>query len=123
MYHKNAIECKPGNDRAWHNLALANFAMIAQMDGNPASNPARMEEHVAMAVHGLIRAISLGSEDTLQDALRLIRLWFAHGHLKSVCVVTVEEENEKGKEEMGGDGRRQKRRKWGGLMNFMVINV
>ena len=44
---------------------------------------ARHDMHVELAIQGLIQSISLGKEDvtkTLQDTLRLLKLWFQHGY-------------------------------------------
>lgn len=69
--------------KAWHSWALANFnvatnqtthADVEQVTANV------VYEHVIPAIKGFFKSIELYSASSLQDTLRLLTLWFAHGH-------------------------------------------
>ncbi|EJD47416.1 atypical/PIKK/FRAP protein kinase [Auricularia subglabra TFB-10046 SS5] len=70
--------------KAWHTWALANIEVI----GHAESHATRVEDDVpdsvvartVAAVEGLLRSIALGKQSSLQDALRLLTLWFKFGH-------------------------------------------
>ncbi|KAF2086756.1 FAT-domain-containing protein [Saccharata proteae CBS 121410] len=80
--------------KAWHAWALANFEVInaitPQSDRRTSEVPARVvHDHVVPAIHGFFKSISLSSTSSLQDTLRLLTLWFAHGgHLEVNTAVT-----------------------------------
>ena len=70
--------------KAWHAWALANFevvtAITSQAEREAAVLPqATIIDHVVPAVRGFFQSISLSSSSSLQDTLRLLTLWFAHG--------------------------------------------
>ena len=70
--------------KAWHAWALANFevvtAITSQAERETAILPqATIVDHVVPAVRGFFQSIALSSTSSLQDALRLLTLWFAHG--------------------------------------------
>ncbi|KAL9635499.1 MAG: hypothetical protein Q9164_003418, partial [Protoblastenia rupestris] len=70
--------------KAWHSWALANFEIVtattARAKGENALIPhSTVIEHVVPAVQGFFRSIALTDASSLQDALRLLTLWFAHG--------------------------------------------
>ncbi len=98
--------------RAWHNWALINFRVAQQNDdqrqnamngykssNNPASSStsSNVEKHVATAVHGFIKAISLGtkrwSASVQQDLLNFLSCLFKYGQSKEVGAVINEEIN------------------------------
>ena len=75
--------------KAWHAWALANFEVItsysSQADGESTGMPIGIvHAHIVPAIEGFLRSISLSSTSTLQDTLRLLTLWFAHGHQTEV---------------------------------------
>ncbi|KAJ5666232.1 uncharacterized protein N7477_008680, partial [Penicillium maclennaniae] len=83
--------------KAWHAWALANFEVVttisnqASRDGKPAPVPPHIvTEHVIPAIRGFLRSIALSSTSSLQDTLRLLTLWFAHGGDHEVNNVVTE---------------------------------
>ncbi|KDQ22311.1 hypothetical protein PLEOSDRAFT_1051426 [Pleurotus ostreatus PC15] len=73
--------------KAWHTWALANFEVIGHIENLTNENRSEgstevgnnLAAHVVQAVEGFFRSISLRNEDTLQDTLRLLTLWFKYG--------------------------------------------
>jgi FKBP12-rapamycin complex-associated protein len=80
--------------KAWHAWALANFEVVtsytSQGDRESIELPQGVvQNHVVPAIEGFFRSISLSSSSSLQDTLRLLTLWFAHGnHLEVNTAVT-----------------------------------
>lgn len=82
--YAHATSYNKGWYKAWHAWALANFevvsAMATQANGEAASLPRSViNDHVIPAVRGFFKSIALSSTSSLQDTLRLLTLWFAHG--------------------------------------------
>ena len=82
--YKMATEHNSTSYKVWHAWALANFevvmALSAGADRENASVPERViHEHVIPAVRGFFKSIALSTRSSLQDTLRLLTLWFAHG--------------------------------------------
>ena len=70
--------------KAWHAWALANFEVVTSLTSDAgresADVPAHIiHEHVVPAIRGFFRSTALSSTSSLQDTLRLLTLWFAHG--------------------------------------------
>ncbi|EPS36508.1 hypothetical protein H072_9938 [Dactylellina haptotyla CBS 200.50] len=66
--------------KAWHAWALANFEVVTNRDlREVSSSPDMLNNHVVPAVRGFFKSISLSAGSSLQDTLRLLTLWFAHG--------------------------------------------
>ncbi|KAF3938362.1 hypothetical protein ABW19_dt0205056 [Dactylella cylindrospora] len=66
--------------KAWHAWALANFEVVTNRDlREVSSSPEMLNNHVVPAVRGFFKSISLSAGSSLQDTLRLLTLWFAHG--------------------------------------------
>ncbi|KAL2355347.1 TOR1 phosphatidylinositol 3-kinase [Cryomyces antarcticus] len=81
--------------KAWHAWALANFEVVtsitSQADRETADIPSSIVvDHVVPAVQGFFRSIALSSSSSLQDTLRLLTLWFAHGGHHEVNAVVTE---------------------------------
>lgn len=81
--------------KAWHSWALANFevvtALTTQAKRQNAGLPASLvADHVVPAVQGFFKSIALSSSSSLQDTLRLLTLWFAHGGDSEVNTVILE---------------------------------
>ena len=79
-----ATQYNPDGYKAWHAWALANFevvnAITSQADrGSVALPQTIISDHVVPAIQGFIKSISLSTSSSLQDTLRLLTLWFAHG--------------------------------------------
>jgi len=83
--------------KAWHSWALANFEVVNALTGkdstgvdNPDISPDILTNHVVPAVKGFFRSISLSDGSSLQDTLRLLTLWFAHGGHHEVNAAVTE---------------------------------
>ncbi|KAF2145019.1 uncharacterized protein K452DRAFT_221441 [Aplosporella prunicola CBS 121167] len=81
--------------KAWHAWALANFEVINAMTSQPDRsmpdiNHSAVHEHIVPAIHGFFKSISLSSTSSLQDTLRLLTLWFAHGGHPEVSTAVTE---------------------------------
>ncbi|WPH02862.1 Hypothetical protein R9X50_00573000 [Acrodontium crateriforme] len=75
--------------KAWHAWALANFEVVTSMTANADRDSADVptviiDEHVVPAIRGFFKSIALSSSSSLQDMLRLLTLWFAHGKHQQV---------------------------------------
>ena len=83
--YSHAKSYNPGWYKAWHAWALANFEVVtaftSQANREAVILPnAVVIDHVVPAVKGFFRSIALSSTSSLQDTLRLLTLWFAHGN-------------------------------------------
>ena len=81
--------------KAWHAWALANFevvtAITSQANRETAILPhSIIQDHVVPAVQGFFQSIDLSSTSSLQDTLRLLTLWFAHGGDQDVNTAVIE---------------------------------
>ncbi|KAF2097118.1 FAT-domain-containing protein [Rhizodiscina lignyota] len=82
-YHA-ATRYNPTWYKAWHAWALANFEVVTSLTSAREKEtadvpPNIIHDHVVPAIHGFFHSIALSSTSSLQDALRLLTLWFAHG--------------------------------------------
>jgi FKBP12-rapamycin complex-associated protein len=90
-----ATQFNPSWYKAWHAWALANFEIVQAISQRPDRNAAIVPpniviEHVVPAVHGFFKSISLSAGSSLQDTLRLLTLWFAHGGSAEVNAAVTE---------------------------------
>ena len=85
---KIATELDPTSYHAWHAWAIMNFTVIerSEKEINSGSKilPSSLASHLEAAVRGFFKSISLaphssGSNNVLQDILRLLTLWFKNG--------------------------------------------
>ena len=96
LSYNSATQYNPSGYKAWHAWALANFeivnAVASQASHETAIFPqATVTDHVIPAIQGFFRSIALSkSKSTLQDTLRLLTLWFAHGANSDVGAALVE---------------------------------
>lgn len=79
-----ATRYDPAWYKAWHEWALANFAVVSYMENQAVNRsmdvpPQGLAAHAVQAIEGFFQSISLRSEDALQDTLRLLTLWFKFG--------------------------------------------
>ncbi|KAI4086955.1 MAG: hypothetical protein LQ339_008975 [Xanthoria mediterranea] len=69
--------------KAWHAWALANSEVVTALSSKSNRETTLPQhiitDHVVPAVQGFFRSIALSSSSALQDTLRLLTLWFAHG--------------------------------------------
>ena len=81
--------------KAWHSWALANFEVVTALTAQAkregiAVSQAIVANHVVPAIVGFFKSISLASSSSLQDTLRLLTLWFAHGGDVEVNTVVLD---------------------------------
>jgi FKBP12-rapamycin complex-associated protein len=81
--------------KAWHAWALANFEVVTTITSNPDEAAAVVSQniitdYVVPAIHGFFKSIALSSGSSLQDTLRLLTLWFAHGGNHEVNTAVIE---------------------------------
>ncbi|KAI0517914.1 TOR kinase [Xylaria bambusicola] len=82
--YSKATQYNPKWYKAWHAWALANFEIVQTLTSPgdrkaPRPDPNLVINHVVPAVTGFFKSIALSSGSSLQDTLRLLTLWFAHG--------------------------------------------
>lgn len=93
--YAHATAYNKGWYKAWHSWALANFevvtATVAQAK-HKQSNVSQLtiNNHVVPAIQGFFKSIALTSASSLQDTLRLLTLWFAHGGNQDVNTAVLE---------------------------------
>ncbi|KAL8733536.1 MAG: hypothetical protein Q9181_003535 [Wetmoreana brouardii] len=93
--YENATKNNKTWYKAWHAWALANFevvtAITSQANRETAALPQdTIQDHVVPAVQGFFQSIALSSNSALQDTLRLLTLWFAHGGEAQVNLAVTE---------------------------------
>lgn len=81
--------------KAWHAWALANFEVVTSYtshgDRENVELPSHIVHgHVVPAIEGFFQSISLTPSSSLQDTLRLLTLWFAHGSYSEVNTAVTE---------------------------------
>lgn len=78
--------------KAWHAWALANFDIIDYQEKLYQDHPppSVYQHHVVPAVQGFFRSIALSKENSLQDTLRLLTLWFKHASKDKVAAAIRE---------------------------------
>ncbi|TMW66398.1 hypothetical protein Poli38472_004163 [Pythium oligandrum] len=89
-YLETATKLDPTNHRAWHEWALMNFrAMESTVKDQADSN--QVKRYASSAIQGFFRSIAFGYKrfDVTKDVLRLLTLWFAHGHRPDVHTAMV----------------------------------
>ena len=93
--YRAATHYNPSWYKAWHAWALANFEIVQAL-GRPERDrdlivpPQVLIEYVVPAVRGFFKSIALSMGSSLQDTLRLLTLWFAHGGSPEVNTAVTE---------------------------------
>ncbi|KAI9837156.1 MAG: phosphatidylinositol kinase- protein kinase tor1 [Sclerophora amabilis] len=90
-----ATAYNPNSYKAWHAWALANFEVVTSITsaGERETTPVPQNvitDHVVPAIRGFFNSIALSSGSSLQDTLRLLTLWFAHGGNHEVNAAVTE---------------------------------
>lgn len=90
-----ATQFHPDWYKAWHAWALANFEIVQALSQKPNRDLTVVPhtivvDHVVPAVRGFFKSISLSKGSSLQDTLRLLTLWFAHGGSMEVNAAVTE---------------------------------
>ncbi|KAI1846264.1 hypothetical protein JX266_007789 [Neoarthrinium moseri] len=93
--YSQATKYSPKSYKAWHAWALTNFEIVQALTlpgDRPVPRPdsAVVINHVVPAVQGFFKSIALSSGSSLQDTLRLLTLWFAHGGSNEVNAAVVQ---------------------------------
>ncbi|KAK6858272.1 armadillo-type protein [Apiospora arundinis] len=94
--YSKATQYNPKWYKAWHAWALANFEIVQAVGSSSVTgavsrmDPAVVVGHVVQAVQGFFKSIALSSGSSLQDTLRLLTLWFAHGGSSEVNTAVVQ---------------------------------
>jgi FKBP12-rapamycin complex-associated protein len=73
--------------KAWHSWALANFEVASLYEKSTTTSDYMSQQigaFILSAVRGFFRSIALRPEQSLQDTLRLLTLWFKHGAQREV---------------------------------------
>lgn len=91
--YQNATEISEKWSKAWHKWALFNTAVMSHFTLK--GLPAVASRYVVQAVTGYFRSIAFGAntkggDESLQDILRLLTLWFNHGATADVQVALQE---------------------------------
>lgn len=103
-----ATHFDPLSYKAWHSWALANYEVISAKlsdiegeDGNQKDSHATLDvheldiqhyqddphmiyKHVVPAIQGFFQSIALSESSSMQDALRILSLWFSFGGISEV---------------------------------------
>ncbi|KAL8658559.1 MAG: hypothetical protein Q9202_007526 [Teloschistes flavicans] len=93
--YQNATKYNKTWYKAWHAWALANFEVVTAITSQANRETVVLPQGIAMdhvipAIQGFFRSISLSSSSALQDTLRLLTLWFAHGGDAQVNLAVIE---------------------------------
>ena len=93
--YAHATSYDKGWYKAWHTWALANFEVVTAVTTqakryNHSLPQSLITDHVVPAIRGFFKSIALSSSSSLQDTLRLLTLWFAHGGDSEVNTVLLE---------------------------------
>ncbi|KAG7166823.1 Serine/threonine-protein kinase mTOR-like [Homarus americanus] len=105
-YYTLAKETDESCYKAWHAYAYMNFEAIlfyknkndlivksdssGEESGTPSKKKKSAGDFTVAAVKGFIRSISLSDGNSLQDTLRLLTVWFEHGHQPGVYEALVD---------------------------------
>ncbi|KAL2759917.1 hypothetical protein ACRALDRAFT_1038929 [Sodiomyces alcalophilus JCM 7366] len=91
--YSHATKFNPRWYKAWHAWALANFEIVQAVSARgevKVSDQQLIIDHVVPAVRGFFKSIALSEGSSLQDTLRLLTLWFAHGASADVNAAVTE---------------------------------
>jgi len=107
--YQKAAELCPGLYTVWHGWAHLHYQIVQHLHTKAQNNDAaaaansslsrtltadKVSEHARAAVEGFFRAIGIGGDSakngSLQDILRVLTLWFDHGHDPGVAAALTE---------------------------------
>jgi FKBP12-rapamycin complex-associated protein len=93
--YRAATHFNPSWYKAWHAWALANFEIVQAIGQRTERDSVVVPhtiliDHVVPAVRGFFKSIALSDGSSLQDTLRLLTLWFAHGGSTEVNAAVIE---------------------------------
>jgi FKBP12-rapamycin complex-associated protein len=94
-YFNAATVCDGQSYKAWHEWAVMNFRVVSHYSTLSTSKGVKglnVSSHIVPAIQGFFRAILLQrtGDNSRQDVLRLLALWFAHGARKDVEAALVQ---------------------------------
>lgn len=85
-----SVSCQPGAE-AMTRLSEPPADLVSNVRTHTSmQNTAKILAHCVPAVRGLFKAIALSNQNSLQDTLRLLTLWFDYGHYPEVHDALVE---------------------------------
>ncbi|KAJ3215347.1 phosphatidylinositol kinase- protein kinase tor1 [Dinochytrium kinnereticum] len=80
-----ATHCDKEWYKAWHAWALANFEVLSYFEKEHETIPTQiLISHVVPSIQGFFQSIALSKDNSLQDTLRLLTLWFKFGYQAEV---------------------------------------
>ncbi|KAJ3227345.1 phosphatidylinositol kinase- protein kinase tor1 [Clydaea vesicula] len=86
-----ATQCDGEWYKAWHAWAFANFEVLNYYERKyQNTSPNILVSHLVSSVTGFFRSIALSKGNSLQDALRLLTLWFKYGYYEDVNIAIGE---------------------------------
>ncbi|KAI9736363.1 MAG: phosphatidylinositol kinase- protein kinase tor1 [Cirrosporium novae-zelandiae] len=93
--YQKATQHNEKSYKGWHAWALANFEVVSNITSQAEHSTTVAShqiilDHVLPAISGFFKSISLSSSSSLQDTLRLLTLWFAHGGDADVNSIVTE---------------------------------
>jgi len=92
-YFHAATVCDSQFYKAWHEWSAMNFRVVSNYPTMlPKGSKIRASSHIVPAIHGFVRSIALQQslDNTSQDVLRLLALWFSHGARRDVEAALVQ---------------------------------
>ena len=99
---KSARELSPNWYKAWNEWAYINFEVLSlyndkknqqqQQNSSNTNNKyaSQIREHLIASIHGFFQCIALSPEQSLQDTLRVLTLWFKYGDIPQ-AITTLKE--------------------------------
>jgi FKBP12-rapamycin complex-associated protein len=90
----HATKYDSGWYKAWHAWALANFEVVSFYESTSKQDEKvplqSVISHVSAAIRGFFKSIALSQDNSLQDTLRLLTLWFKYGYEQDVSASVSE---------------------------------
>ncbi|KAJ3115083.1 phosphatidylinositol kinase- protein kinase tor1, partial [Physocladia obscura] len=83
-----ATKCDKTWYKAWYQWALSNFKALNAQEQNGIDESSTLL--VISAIQGFFQSVALSKENSLQDTLRLLTLWFKYGHFENVNTCVAE---------------------------------
>ena len=77
-----STNCDPDYYKAWQAFGLTNYEMVCKLEESAKEKSEMINVNCLSAINGFVKAIALGGNDlkkTLQNLLRLLKLWFTYG--------------------------------------------
>ncbi|KAJ3130914.1 phosphatidylinositol kinase- protein kinase tor1 [Physocladia obscura] len=86
-----ATHCDKSWYKAWHSWALSNFEALSYSEQKQENVPPHaLIGYVVSSIQGFFQSVALSKENSLQDTLRLLTLWFKYGQNQDVNMAISE---------------------------------